>query len=101
VKQEEQLKWQEANDLRAKVQKLKGENDYIKGQHKEAKGKFVEANGELTTGDVYRDLFKMDRKLHDQTVADTSVRPESEPMWGGYDFLERSNANQGGNDLKS
>ena len=51
------MKWTEVNDLRAKVQKLKGESDYIKGQHQEARSKFVAAHGEINASDVRRDLF--------------------------------------------
>jgi hypothetical protein len=36
----------------------------------------------------------MDRQKHQETVADTHVKPDSMPIWKDYDFLERSNAEQ-------
>ena len=64
TKEEEALKFDAASDLKAKSQKLTGENDYIRGQHQEARQKFVAANGEVTDADVRRDLFKMDESKY-------------------------------------
>lgn len=63
----------------------------------------MQAHGEVSAGDVYRDLFKMDKQMGQDTVADIAVRPDNQPIWKDYDFLERSNAEPGSNanDMKS
>lgn len=89
TKEEEAVKFDEAQDLKAKSQKLAGENEYIRGQHQEARNKFVAANGEVSAADVRRDLFKMDETKYAEARSDLAIRPESQPVWAGYDFLDR------------
>jgi len=74
--------------LRAKVQKLKGENDYIKGAHQEARTKFMAANdAQGLGGDADRDLFK--------TGKDSSKGRADSPGWKegplSRGLLERDN----------
>lgn len=90
AKQDEQLKMAEVAELRAKVQKLKGESEYIKTQHQEARSKFAQANGGVSTGELSRDLYKMDRDRHAKAMGDVAMKPENQPIWKDYDFLERN-----------
>jgi peptidoglycan hydrolase CwlO-like protein len=46
------MKFNELAELKAKVQKMKGEIEFIKGEHKSAKEKFMEVNGDITTNDL-------------------------------------------------
>ena len=62
----------------------------VKAQHQEARSKFVAANGELTDADVHRDLFKMDKSKYAEAMGDLSVKPESQPIWRDYGFLDRN-----------
>ena len=101
IKQEEQMKWQELGDLRSKVQKIKGESEYIKAQHQEARSKFVAAHGEVNAQSVYRDLAKLDQNAYKDVTNDISVKPESQPIWKDYDFLERGTTPADAGDLKS
>ena len=49
------------------------------------------ANGEVSAADVRRDLFKMDETKYAEANADLAIinRPENQPVWAGYDFLDR------------
>jgi hypothetical protein len=49
----------------------------------------VAANGEVSAADVGRDLFKLDEAKYAEARADLASRPESAPVWAGYDFLDR------------
>ena len=95
------MKWQELGDLRSKVQKIKGESEYIKAQHQEARSKFVAAHGEVNAQSVYRDLAKLDQNAYKDVTNDISVKPESQPIWKDYDFLERGTTPADAGDLKS
>lgn len=92
LKSEEQIKFNELNELKAKVQMLKGENEAIKKNHSDARTKFQEAHGEIGAGDVARDLFKMDQGKHKDALTDMYTRPDQQPVWKNYAFLERGDA---------
>ena len=47
------------------------------------------ANGEVNEGDVGRELYKMDESKYHEARADLAGRPERQPVWAGYDFLDR------------
>lgn len=81
--------------MKAQKQKLAGENDVIKAQHQEARSKFIAANGEVTDADVHRDLFKMDKAKYAETMGDLATKPESQPIWRDYDFLDRREDKKG------
>lgn len=85
------MKLQEVTELKAKVQNLKGQNDQIKKQHTEARKQFVDKTGTISEGDVYRDLFKKDQDAYVRAIGDMTTKPESEPIWRDYEFLERNN----------
>lgn len=43
----------------------------------------------MSAADVGRDLFKLDEAKYAEARADLASRPESAPVWAGYDFLDR------------
>lgn len=89
TKEEAATRAREAESMRIRVHELKGESDGLKRQHAAARDKFVKANGEANPSDVFRDLLKMDPKAHADTMTDMHSKPENQPIWKDYDFLER------------
>ena len=79
----------ELETLKAKVQQLKGEHKYIKTQHEEAKKKIKASKADVSTGDVHRSLYEMDKGRFAQALGDMATRPDSYQIWKDYDFLER------------
>lgn len=68
---------------------LRGEHTYIKGQHEEAKKKIKANKEDLTTGDLHRGLYEMDKGKFAQALGDIQTRPDTYQIWKDVEFLER------------
>jgi hypothetical protein len=47
------------------------------------------------------DLFKKDQDAYVRAIGDMATKPESEPIWKDYEFLDRSNVKAPSKDEKS
>ena len=51
----------------------------------------MEKSRHLSSTDVHLDLFNRDQDAYIRALGDVSSKPESEPIWKDYEFLERAN----------
>ncbi len=89
IKEDENKKLNEYNQLAPQVERLRGERDHLEKENKKLKEKFT-TNNNLDEFNVYKTLFQMDPSKYAQTMKDLVQNPDAYPVWANMDFLERA-----------